>query len=440
MARFRLFGFPVEVRPTFLLTAGLIGYAAAEEWLHALLFAAVLLVSVLVHELGHAAMASIFGQRPRIILHALGGLTAWSNARPIARKRQIFVSLAGPGAGLLLGAVAFGLLQTATPETPLFTLWLFLVIVNVGLSALNLVPVLPFDGGQVLVATLGPRRRSVALGLSLLFGLALAVAFLRIGWVLAALVIASSAVMSFFGAHRRELSAPSPTALKTALEHARRSLSEDAYDQASAIARAVVDAAPEPSIRRSALEVAAWAALLGGDSKGALETLRMVPAPESDRVEPYLAGAVLEANGRYERAIAALERARAAGDERPELAGLLVRALLGAGRFDRAADLTGEILDEVDDAEARRVASEAHAGAASGPAARLFARLFERTGRPADALSAARGFARAGGADEALEWLRRAVDAGLPDPASVLDDPALATLREDERFLVALRK
>ena len=49
-------------------------------------------------------------------------------------------------------------------------------------------------------------------------------------------------------------------------------------------------------------------------------------------------------------------------------------------------------------------------------------------------------YAKQGKEDEALQSLQHAVDLGLNDPAKILNEPALASLRQDERLQTLLSK
>jgi membrane-associated protease RseP (regulator of RpoE activity) len=138
--RFNLLGFPVRVQPFFWLTAVFLG-ASAGGPAHIGTWVAVVFVSVLVHELGHAMAARLFGSPARIMLYGLGGLTVH---RPMSSQwRSIAVSIAGPFAGFALAAVTFGVAGIVE------TLFQFLLFVNVGWGVVNLLPVLPLDGGHV---------------------------------------------------------------------------------------------------------------------------------------------------------------------------------------------------------------------------------------------------------------------------------------------------
>src|SRR5262249_25066919 len=81
-----------------------------------------------------------------------GGLTSWAAGTKVSTGRRIVISLAGPGVGIVFG---LGLLALArlglVPEGPLAPDALYdLVWINVGWGVLNLLPMLPLDGGNVM--------------------------------------------------------------------------------------------------------------------------------------------------------------------------------------------------------------------------------------------------------------------------------------------------
>ncbi len=442
MLRFRLFGFPVQIQPGFWVLAVLLGLSFAAKPAAMAIWLGVVLVSILVHELGHATTARLYGQSPSITLHMMGGLTSWSPTHNIGRLRSILVTLAGPFAGFALGLAAFGIEVAAGSSVvkgslPALALQL-LVMANVLWSAINLLPVLPFDGGQILASALGPNRRRLAATLSLVFGLALAAGFYKLGWTYAALIFALGGVTSFMAERNRTRyhGPPPPELLAQVLVRADEAMQAGDFASAAAMSRAVFGASSDPAQRRVALEASGWASVMGHDIAAARDVLRQVPP--GARVDPYLEGAVHELDGDLDRARTVLLSARHSGDARPELAGLLVRVLLRTRHFDDAAQLTGEILDETPDEDARRVAQEAFEAGAAEPAGRLLEALFERTKEPRDAYDAARGYARAELRDEALGALAQAVRAGHAEPSRARTDADLSTLSDDARFELAL--
>ena len=176
--RFKLGGIPVLVRPGFFMLPA-IG-ASNLPPTQAALAVAIVLGSILLHELGHAIAMRGFGRTASIELHMMGGLTFWQqDVRPSVSERLI-VSLAGPGIQLVPGVVAFAAWRYGafSPETQ----WALrlLVFVNIGWALVNLLPVLPWDGGNSFDALLElltgrPRPRLVG-WVSLVIG-ALVVAF-----------------------------------------------------------------------------------------------------------------------------------------------------------------------------------------------------------------------------------------------------------------------
>src|SRR5919109_1742559 len=118
--RFNLAGFPVRVHPLFWLIAVLLGYSSGDI-VQILVWVAVVFLSILVHELGHALAFRRYGLSSQIVLHFAGGLTVpestywgsrWANVA-LGPNQNIFISLAGPVAGFLIAALVIaGVLLT----------------------------------------------------------------------------------------------------------------------------------------------------------------------------------------------------------------------------------------------------------------------------------------------------------------------------------------
>jgi stage IV sporulation protein FB len=179
-----LLGLAVTLREPDLLGAGF-------------MLVVILLVSVTLHEVGHALAAiRVGGKVDAIVLGPVGGLI--SPRVPDEPEIHLFVAFAGPIVHLLLAVLAaivltanntqlLALLDPFTPpdlvDSPepaivaaKLTLWL-----NWTLMLLNLLPAYPFDGGTILRAMLWPalgRRTArivtarVAMGMAFLFCLA----------------------------------------------------------------------------------------------------------------------------------------------------------------------------------------------------------------------------------------------------------------------------
>jgi stage IV sporulation protein FB len=216
---FRLFGFPVRVHPFFwLVTLFLaLGGGGPAEPVSVLIWVAVVFVSVLVHELGHAFMQRYFGGHPWITLHSFGGLAACNDCDRSPRS-HIIILLAGPGAGFVLAAVLLlglwigghDIFLVERIDSESIERWLQqykygigffeigwktfafegfasilatrvvqdLLYVNVLWGLVNLLPVYPLDGGQIAreLFTLGNPRQGIIRSLQLSIVTAIAMA------------------------------------------------------------------------------------------------------------------------------------------------------------------------------------------------------------------------------------------------------------------------
>lgn len=189
MFRFRLFNIPIEVQPWFWVTMALIGGAlnarSKEDLILLSMFMLAGFLSILVHELGHALTGRAFGAWPTITLHAFGGFASFPGFR-LTRGQDFLMTAAGPGAQLLLAGLFFLLAQIPgipRPATAYLVNWVW--IISLFWAVLNLVPVIPLDGGRILASILGPRRQRLALIVSMVTAITAAVGlyYFRIGFI-----------------------------------------------------------------------------------------------------------------------------------------------------------------------------------------------------------------------------------------------------------------
>ncbi|MFO7926938.1 MAG: M50 family metallopeptidase [Halobacteriota archaeon] len=120
-----------------------------------------LFVCVLLHELGHAAVARRYGYEiESITLWLLGGL-ARTVEQPRRWNHELWIALAGPIVSVAVGVGCF-LAFDAVPSDPARFVLGYLAALNVVLAGFNMIPAFPLDGGRVLRALLGRTRTRAA--------------------------------------------------------------------------------------------------------------------------------------------------------------------------------------------------------------------------------------------------------------------------------------
>jgi Zn-dependent protease/CBS domain-containing protein len=147
----------------------------------------IVFASVLLHELGHALVATHAGVPAKaIILLPIGGITLLDETQQpvepgvLTWKRDIRIAIAGPVVNLAIAFAAASILLAVAPEIHLWTkpwdlqsgnLPRALVWSNLWLGLFNLLPAYPLDGGKILRALFTRRmdpvratRRAIAIG------------------------------------------------------------------------------------------------------------------------------------------------------------------------------------------------------------------------------------------------------------------------------------
>jgi len=208
--RFVLFGIPVAITPFFWIIALMFSTGSHQTPpLVVVINMFAILLSILVHELGHALVIRyIFGAQPYVILHGFGGLTF--HERPYYYRTpnawgQILISFAGPAAGFLLSAIAFAaliFLRESISEGNYLNQFLFvLCLIGIVWGIFNLLPVYPLDGGQIsreICQMISPRNGiRVSLVISIIFAIGLGLLALQTGEVFLVLLCGFWAYGSF---------------------------------------------------------------------------------------------------------------------------------------------------------------------------------------------------------------------------------------------------
>ncbi len=164
---------PLIIHPFFWFFAALIGWIMGQSLLGTLIWVGIIFVSVVIHEMGHALTALLFKQKARIQLIAMGGVTSFEGPK-LKFWQQFLITLNGPLFGFCLFLLATALLHLPFP--PLFLQILKMTqVANLFWTVVNLLPVLPLDGGQLLRILLEAAFGVEGFKASLLIGALLAV-------------------------------------------------------------------------------------------------------------------------------------------------------------------------------------------------------------------------------------------------------------------------
>jgi Zn-dependent protease len=451
MLRFQIASIPVEVRPTHLLIAGYLAWISmpgmrAPEVATAVLALLggmfVVFVSILVHELGHAAVARAYGYRPAIVIEWFGGHTTPNAPGPIPWLKDVLLTLAGPMFGLGLGVVALvGFLAVGGEWTswgsqtmPLFhQVLLFFAAANFLWALLNLMPVLPLDGGRISHAVLtrlfGRHGVLFSQGLALLICAGLVALGARSGMILMAVFFglwgfqALKLLAAYFKGEDR--SAP-PHPADLAFAQAATLFQGDKLADARRVAeQALAGAAPRETESRLR-HLLGWVAVKEGRGEDALDQFGQV---KTHAVESQALAAAHSLAGDDERALSLWELAYR--DTRDptllhEWAGCLIRL----GRVEEARRLP-----DADPVESYRAAEAVLLQRGEFEAAgRLGEQAVAEVPRPELAYNAACAFARAGQVSRAQQLLERAAELGFRDASYAQADADLAAVRQGSWF------
>ncbi len=223
---FTLFRVQVSIHPSLwvmlvLLSCLFTGLAAGMPGVA--LFGVALFFCLFAHEMGHALVGRwLGGGQPEVFLAWLGGDCCNETAR-LTRMQGVLMTAAGPltsmalplilvwpavamavgdawdglgiTAGFVLGLVPADLLEMSPPMVLLFGV--YLVRICVWWSLLNLLPVYPLDGGQIMH---GLMRSPISMHrISLTFACVLTFFFLALGAWWMVFIMGSLAVLNYRG-------------------------------------------------------------------------------------------------------------------------------------------------------------------------------------------------------------------------------------------------
>lgn len=152
---FSLWGHPIYLEPIFLLLVGFFvfsGIQTPEDLLRGLVWAPVLFIGILWHELGHALAIEKYGYgKSDIVFQGLGGVTINQRRANASPERSMVISVAGPLFSLSLTLI-FGVATVVYPFDDLLNHFFFMMALANGIWAVfNMLPIFPMDGGNVLL-------------------------------------------------------------------------------------------------------------------------------------------------------------------------------------------------------------------------------------------------------------------------------------------------
>lgn len=420
--QFRVSGIPVRVEPIFVIVMTVLAFANGRTGVSVPIFVLIAGVSILLHELGHATAHRSFGAASTITLTSFGGVTVGPRHPGM---RSTVVALAGPGTGFLVGALAVALSRVAPADSAVVkTAFDDLIWINIFWGVVNLLPLLPLDGGHVAEGLFGER---IARYLSLacagaigVYGFTTARPFLAI----IAFVLGSQSLNALrFDRDRPQLER---------LDQARVALLQGRTADALALVEGASSAASSFVVEVTAAELAAWAHLADGkpeEARAALTALR---------------GGVSRTSQLVQRMVDLAE-----GKQHESLAPAFVTcddvvAATIAARMVCAAGLLDRVLEELRTLPPlpgpprtngyRALQLGLHHAGRYRDAAKVGDLLFQLEPAALVAYNTACSWALAGDTESALTWLDRAVEHGFRDTALLDRDNNFDTIRDTDGF------
>ena len=440
----KILGIPTKVESSFFVLSFFLAASRGQnlpllfEWL------LVVFASILLHELGHALVARKFGLSPSIKLYSMGGLTSWAPDVNLTPLKHLLISLAGPAAGFLFGGIVFfagPAVLGSSPSQLLAVTYFDLLWVNVGWGIFNLLPMLPLDGGQVLLTLeewISKRKSQLishVISLMVALGITLLALSRRSVWIAILGVWFVYTNGSFLV---QKLQTYRDQKILPLLEQARDALTKSEFDRALDLTRRAQKTARTASVRSEAAHLLIFILIHQRQFKEAEAELIKFNAVFGE--DSYLNGLFYF---QKEGMATAIPHLKLAFDRSPteQLGMLLYQALINEKRYAEAFELCGQtVLSDVSGKLYVNLQHEAFASSEFSLAAQAGSLAFEKQPEPNVAYNIACSLARDSEITKACKWLERAIESGFNNKDLMATDSDLESLRLSPEFDAIMAK
>ena len=423
---------PVRIDLSFIVVAALLVLSAGLTLEQGLVAFAVVFLSVLLHEFGHAIAARMHGAKPSVVIAGLGGYTSFSPPRRLSRLGSAVITASGPLVNVLIALGGVVVRSGLGYDT---TVVRAVIWINIALAVLNLLPIVPLDGGAIMQQAIPGKsaliRHRRAASVSIVIGVVAAIFAFQQGIVFGALLLGYFAFVNWKSLPEIQAAGTLEVQRNHIVGLLNRSAAGDrtAERELEQLVAALQPSTFRDVVKARMVEMALWDA----DHLRARRLIEQLPGDSSPALYAYLE--VFNGNTDLAQTMLA-ERLATDPDEHVGRYVLLAAVDAGAGREVPAR--FAQFPDAARDVDVLRAAHHrAHLlghyadGVAIGEA---LLEAYPDDALPIDRYNLACSLTRSDRNAEAMDMLAAAVDEGWDDPSRLDHDPDLAVLRIDPRW------